>query len=231
MLNKLGVTKETPYFEVDGERVYVIWDPPHCIKNTRNNLKNSGYELDGDLISWVPIEELFQYDSNRNTHMCPKLTKHHIYLGPFGSKMRVRLATQTLSQSVAAGLETLADIKQYEGQRREVTLKTAWFCATFDKLFNVFNSRSLHSSRPMVGAITATSTHFQFLDDCQTWLPRLTVQGSGSSKQLPCIIAWQSNINSLKLLWADLQKTHGVEVLKTNRLNQDCNENLHCLIR
>ncbi len=31
MLQKLGVTVDTPYFTVDGVKVFTIYDPPHTI--------------------------------------------------------------------------------------------------------------------------------------------------------------------------------------------------------
>ncbi|GFN98148.1 transposable element p transposase [Plakobranchus ocellatus] len=36
---RLGVTSQDTYFFVDGEKVFLIFDPPHLIKNVRNNLK------------------------------------------------------------------------------------------------------------------------------------------------------------------------------------------------
>ncbi|XP_070381046.1 uncharacterized protein [Dermacentor albipictus] len=39
LAQKLGITIGKPYFEVLGERVYFIFDVPHLIKTTRNNLQ------------------------------------------------------------------------------------------------------------------------------------------------------------------------------------------------
>ena len=38
-LKQLGITKRKPFFFVNGSKIYVIFDPPHLMKNIRNNLK------------------------------------------------------------------------------------------------------------------------------------------------------------------------------------------------
>ena len=235
MLRQLGVTIDKPYFIVDDIKVFVIYDPPHAIKNIRNNMKSAGFVLDNKKISWSIIEELYRYDSKRDIRLVKKLTKSHVYLNGFGLNMRVKLATQVLSHSVAAAIETLVAIKGWEGEQKEVALATAKFCDDMDKLFNVFNSKTKNSSRPYAGAITKDSNHFQFLDECLQWLPRLHTPGNEGKTQLPCVQAWQLNINSLKLIWNEVSsekpEKHGVNQLITNRLNQDSLENFHCLLR
>ena len=42
---------------------------------------------------------------------------------------------------------------------------------------------------------------------------------------------WMLDINALLMLWEDLHSTHGLKFLLTNRLNQDCVENLFSVIR
>ena len=73
--------------------------------------------------------------------MAPKLTDRHIILPPF-SAMHVNLAAQTLSHSVAAGINTLCTLN-YLPDDASVT---AEFIETFDQLFNTFNSASRKSS-------------------------------------------------------------------------------------
>ena len=42
MLEKLGVSTDTPYMRINDHKVFVSYDPPHLIKNVRNNLKKMG---------------------------------------------------------------------------------------------------------------------------------------------------------------------------------------------
>ncbi len=84
MLTRLGVTKEQPFFSVDGIRVFCLWDPPHLIKNIRNNWRHHGFALDGDEITWGILEDLYAYDSRQEIRLCCRLTKRHVHLPPCG---------------------------------------------------------------------------------------------------------------------------------------------------
>ncbi len=59
----------------------------------------------------------------------------------------------------------------------EEAIHTATFLDRIDKLFNCFNSRSLHSKAQMGHPISATSGHHEFLEDTLAWLK--TVQSRG----------------------------------------------------
>ena len=74
-------------------------------------------------------------------------------------------------------------------------------------------------------AISYESTHFEFLDDVKTMLKSMT------SKKLPCLDGWLLDINALYLLRDDLHNNHNVKSFITNRLNQDCADNLFSVIR
>ena len=52
-----------------------------------------------------------------------------------------------------------------------------------------------------------------------------------SGQKLPCLNGWKISIKSLLLLWADLSANHDFKFLLTNRLNQDCLENMFSVIR
>ena len=155
--------------------------------------------------------------------MAPKLTDDHIHL-PMFTKMRVNLAAQVLSHSVAAGISTL----QKFGKLHEDAKYTAEFVDFFDKLFNCFNSSSLKSSQFLRNAVTNESDHLPFLQKAMAYLSELKLP---NAKTLPCITGWMISINSLLLLWQDLSSNHNYSSLMTNRLNQDCVENLFSIIR
>ena len=69
---------------------------------------------------------------NSGLKLLPKLTLEHVQLNPF-SEMRVRLATQVLSQSVANVLRNY-----YPAD----THGTAELCEYMDKFFDCLNVRS-----------------------------------------------------------------------------------------
>ena len=177
----------------------------------------------GKDIEWGYIVEFFNMDSRNSVRMAPKLTPAHIKLTGF-SKMRVKYATQVLSHSVAAGISTMVTLKALPPEASE----TALFIERIDQLFNTFNSRLKSSNQKMRHAMSETSGHRQFLEDTLEWMSTLH---SRSSKPLPSISGWKIAIRSLLLLFADLVDEYHVKFLSTNRLNQDCIENLFSVIR
>ena len=59
MIGKLGVNFKRPYFMHRLQKIYVLYDPPHLIKNIRNNLKNTGYIVGKKKVIWDHIKEFF----------------------------------------------------------------------------------------------------------------------------------------------------------------------------
>ena len=102
----LGVTVEEPFFIHEERKVFCMYDPPHLLKNIRNNFKKHGFTIDNKDISWSHIQEFFKLDSSKAIRLAPRLTKAHIDLPPF-APLRVYLACQVLSHSVAAGISAM----------------------------------------------------------------------------------------------------------------------------
>jgi len=219
----LGATAEEPYFFYEGKKIYLLYDPPHLIKNVRNNLKKQGFNMADKTISWQYIEDFFNMDSRLPIRMAPRLTAKHIQLPPFAS-LRVRYATQVLSHTVASGIMTMVSLGALPSEAQA----TAEFIDRMDQLFNCFNSQTLHCAAPMRNAITEKSAHMAFLQDTKDWLGTVSAT---KGRKLPCLEGWTMAINCLTQLWTDLHTQHGYKFLLTNRLNQDCVENLFSVIR
>ena len=217
-----GVSVEKPYFLHNDCKVHVIYDPPHLLKNVRNNLKKSGFTLDGKPVKWQHIEDFYNLDKDGGgIRLAPKLTANHIDIKPFAA-MRVNLAAQVLSHSVAAGIYTLADLGKLPAEAKT----TAEFVENFDQLFNAMNSKCFKSSQKMRHAFSENSGHTTFLKDSLTFVGTIV-----SRRDLPCIQGWKISIQSVLSLWEDLHNNHNFKFLLTNRLNQDCAENLFCQVR
>ena len=168
----LRTSVDSPFFMYGEQKVYVMYDPPHLLKNVRNNLHKHGFLVDGRPVEWKFVREFHAADSSKPTRMAPKLTRRHLDLPPF-STLRVKLAAQVLSHSVATGMNVMAQW----GLISEDAGHTADFLEAFDQLFNAFNSSSPKSSARMKGAFTATSGHIEFLTDKLAWLQRLKSRG------------------------------------------------------
>lgn len=225
-ISSFDVSVEQPYFSVDNERVYVMYDPPHLIKNVRNHFKSKGFKVEGKPVEWKYVEMFYRYDSSNRLRLAPKLTSKHIRVPAF-SGMRVKLATQVLSHSVAAGLYTYCNL----GKISKDGIPTADFIEKMNMLFDCFNSSQISGANSYRRAISADSCHMAFLESCKQWLSKIHVLGSSSARQLPCIVGWQLSINSLIMIWEELRINHSYKFLLTNRLNQDCLENFFSVIR
>ncbi|XP_033111492.1 uncharacterized protein LOC117112515 [Anneissia japonica] len=125
----------------EGETLAFFSDVPHLIKTTRNNWENSGWnkksrnlKLKGKPVLWNHLHKLYEWDSGieRQTpglRMLPKLSHEHVHLTP-ASRMRVYLAAQVLSQSVANALEMQGNVE---------TKSTQYFIEMFNKFFDCMN--------------------------------------------------------------------------------------------
>ena len=200
----------------------VFYDPPHLLKNVRNNLKKGDLQFDGEKVCRKYIVDFFKFDKSQPIWMVPKLKEKHIELPPFQA-MCVNLAAQVLSHSVAAGISTLVTLKYLPEQ----AVKTATFVDHFGALFNTFNSKSLKSIQQMGHAFQQLSSHHAFLENSLNVLSKIqTLDGC----ELPCITGWKICIDALFQLWEYLSKEAEFKFFLTNCLNQDCMENLFSII-
>ena len=133
------VFKTINLFATSQRFIYFFADSPHLMKTARNCLYNSGSGTcsrfmwnDGRHLLFRHIADLFYKDQSAALHVLPKLTLEHIVLNSF-SKMKVKLATQVLSQSVAIALEEAGD---------DDVLGTAEFCRMMNSFFDCTNVRS-----------------------------------------------------------------------------------------
>lgn len=98
-----------------GENVYVIMDPCHMLKLARNMLEAySSIVSPAGMVRWRHISDLNDVQEREGLHAANKITRKHINFG--GQKMKVSLAAQTLSRSVALALTMLkeAGYQQFE---------------------------------------------------------------------------------------------------------------------
>lgn len=223
----LGINTSYPYFKFSGRKYYYMFDPPHLLKSIRNNLFKHTFIFGEKQASWSEIGEFFNIDSKQKFRLAPRLTKKHIELPAF-SKMKVKLATQVLSWSVAAGLETHAAVLGSDA------LSTAEFVQKFDEIFDAVNSSQVKCEKPLKCAMSADTEHVSFFQNALKWLSSLKVidkTGKDKTQTIKCIKGWQISINAIISLWNELQEFHDFSFLYTRRLNQDPLENTFSVIR
>ena len=89
------VSTQQPYIVSNKKKVFVIYDPPHLLKNVWNNFMKSNYKYGDVEVRWQYIVDFYNRDKAMSIRMAPKLMDRHIILPPF-SAMCVNLAAQTL---------------------------------------------------------------------------------------------------------------------------------------
>ena len=118
----------------------MLLDVCHMLKFVRNTLAQGGILIDGNnnKIQWQYLVSLQKLQEKEGLRLANKLTAAHIQW--WQQKMKVNLAAQALSSSIADALEYCANtlkLRQFQGC--EATVK---FIRIFDRLFDVLNSRN-----------------------------------------------------------------------------------------
>lgn len=163
---KLGASfKESrPYFNnpYDEEnKVYVVLDPPHMVKLIRNcigRFNDRDQELmdaQGNRISFEYIKNLNELQFLEQINLSNKLTKTHIEFEKV--KMNVRIAVQTISNSVATAVEFLDIVMQMEKFANSYGMVN--FLRKFDSLFDIMNSKKNHTNDKFKRAICPENVH------------------------------------------------------------------------
>ena len=94
------------------EPIFILMDPCHMVKLTRNML--DAYRIiisSSGSIEWEYIRKLNNVQEKSGLHLANKLTFKHVNFS--NQKMKVSLAAQTLSRSVAVALDTMKDLGYY----------------------------------------------------------------------------------------------------------------------
>lgn len=141
------------------EKVFIILDPPHMLKLIRNCIGNmKTLYHDGKPIEWKFFEILVDL-RNKCDVVSHKLTKEHILFDK--NIMNVRLATETLSESVARSMEQLATHPQTQ-HLFKASNHTMTFTRRMNSMFDIFNSNKICPNNVFKSPINNDSKQFIF---------------------------------------------------------------------
>lgn len=127
-------------------RLYVVADVPHLLKNLSNSLLNNGsiklssdlqekYKLTSDLVEQQHLENLLQFQEEKELKLAPKLRDY--ILNPKGfEKMKVGVATSLFNADTVHALQFLA----VEHSCAEYNT-TAWFINMVSQWWIIMTSR------------------------------------------------------------------------------------------
>ncbi|CAH1968697.1 unnamed protein product [Acanthoscelides obtectus] len=161
---------------VDSHRVYVYLDPCHMLKLIRNCLATyKNFKTDqNELVSWEYFEKLVNIQNNEGLRAATKIKERHVKWE--NEKMKVCLAAQTFSKSVADALrflETDLGLKEFEGASA-----TANFAEMINNIFDIFNSNSRYSKYEFKQGLDVNNAQqiFVYLEQCKTYFEGLKTE-------------------------------------------------------
>lgn len=212
-------------------RIYIIFDPSHCIKLVRNNFysRKTFTDSKGGKVEWRFIRSLVQYGNNNSFGLTHKLTNRHINFQ--NRKMHVRTAVQTLSNSSANSLEFLMGQNIRGFRSSAATIK---FIKIFNNLFDVFNTQNIDHSNSNTHKSSINFFNsgevFKFLAEAEQYIFDLQVKGLKSKKTVPIVtsliktgfLGFIVNIESLKGMYESLvEEQELMHMIPTYNLSQD----------
>ena len=209
--------------------VYTFFDVSHLMKNVRGALHAlTTIKTPSGEATWAHIEQLHQLQQQEGLVAANKLTNKHVHFE--NQKMKVKLAVQTLSASVAAALLYANDL-----QLMNDCSPTSSFISTFDQLFDIMNSKTTKTTgfkRPLTkeniketqGLFASAEGYIKSLKD-----PKGKALISGPRKQ--CFIGFIINMQSIIQLANELLESFNFEYVMTYRLSQDHLETYFSCIR
>jgi len=170
----LSREKIQPWFQHPSDprcHVYIILDVCHMLKLIRNTFASQTLvDNNGKQIKWQYVESLNELQQTNGLRAGNKLRTSHMQWQK--QKMKVNLAAQVLSTSVADSLQFCLEENIDGFQDCEATIE---FIRTIDHLFDILNSRNplgKYSKAPL--RLSNKSIWFPFLTQAKTYLLTVT---------------------------------------------------------
>lgn len=142
----LSVHSNNTFFKhpVTNYNIHIFLDAAHMSKLVRNTLGDwkEIHDNTGNLIKWEYFEKLVSIQEGLGLHLATKIRKRHIQF--YKEKMKVRLASQTFSQSVADAMIYCKNNLQLNDFNDSAS--TINFCNQINNIFDFLNTRN-HLSR------------------------------------------------------------------------------------
>lgn len=178
VVKELGVNYEAgkPFFPDPSDEtrnIHVFLDNPHMLKLARNCFASKQLYVDNKPINWDLIVRLHEKQKQENLNLGNKLTRRHIEW--YNKKMNVRLATETISCSIANSLQQLNRDGVVGFEDTETTVE---FIRVFDTLFDIMNSKAGHEGKNFKIPICATTKDriFEYFDYAKAYLMKIKIR-------------------------------------------------------
>lgn len=216
----------------NNRKIYTILDPPHMLKLSRNCIGSRNLvDSEGGIISWKYIQFLYDAQLKLPWNLGNKLTKTHMLWER--NKMCVKLAAQTLSNSVADSMEYLKN----ECEQFKDAGPTIKYIRTINDIFDIMNSTKAEGAIGFKQAISSSnsSSIFQCFQAATEYLIGLQVESEKKSVFSSTIytpfIGFLNNMTNFKCIYEDYVEAGRADMLITHRFSQDLIETFFGSIR
>lgn len=216
------------------KKIRVTLDSCHALKLVRNiftkyNIVNER----GETISFQCIKDLQKLQEKEElTHLANKLRKKHIYFN--NDIMKVSIAAQTLSSSVAKALDFCReDLGLPEFKEAGATSE---FCQNVNDSFDILNSRNIYNKNPGKHAISRSNLKSMKIkvNHLVHYFESLTINGTPilKTKQNTGFLGLITGLRNMIAIAEDLFATfHNFDFLLTYKFSQDHLETFFSCIR
>lgn len=222
------------FFSKNNDKIYIILDASHMIKLVRNTLARNKILYDGNnsKIEWKYFEWLEKFRSEKGYTMVHKLTKRHIQW--YRAPMNVRLATETISNSVANAMEFLMRQRKKQFVNCPATVQ---FIRNFNNAFDILNTKDISNSNVYKNAMNPSkqSQIFSFFDEMIEYIKSLRIASKGKllikTVRKTAFRGLIIDMINLKNIYVELLDSQLMESLPTFKFSQDPLECLFGRIR
>jgi len=203
-------------------KVYIVFDPAHMLKLMRNTLAEKGILTDdnGNQIRWQHVKDLHELQDKEGLKAANKLKRAHIEW--YQQKMKVSLAAQSFSRSVANALEFVSkDLKLTKFTDVDATVR---FIRIIDRLFDTLNSKSPLSTAFKSVLKATNEMHWRpFLLEAVDYLLHLKLGGIPlhQSPRKTTVLGFVATVKSVLGLFDNHVAAGSLKYLATYRLSQD----------
>lgn len=230
-----NLRKNRPYIinPHSDDKIYFYPDACHMIKLARNCLasKQIIYNGDGQKIEWRYLVALENFQRENKVNLGNKINKTHVDWTR--NKMSVRMACETLSNSVADSLDLLRSKGIEEFQNSEAT---AQHFRRMNNLFDIMNSMhetGIGFKRP-ISPETETE-YFRYFDESTEYIRKLKLSMDGKSilttKSKMPFLGFLINMQNFRSFYLEYVHTKILPCVITFRFSQDHLELLFSCIR
>lgn len=225
------------------EKIYIILDPPHMLKLLRKYFATGKLSYKNSTLKWELLELLAKKQDSDNFGLGNQLSRDHINFNE--APMKVSLAVQTFSNSVADALEQLCEDQYEDFIGCEPTIKFIRLCNNVYDVMNCSHGKpgDDHFKIPLceknIGKLQELFHEFEEFVSHMTIDEYKSKKNKGAPMRKPVLKSRSSvgffglltNIKSVLGIYSDYVKSGVLDEFYTFQFSQDHLETYFSLIR